>query len=102
MLDQNGRLTAVVLTPDLWRQILSALEEAEDRALIRRLRERISARPATSGALMGGCRAGLDMRCDLFIEPEVHAACRDLPVCAGEYGGLFPTSQPHRVRLKVQ
>lgn len=51
MLDHHGRLTAVVLTPELWRQILDALEEAEDQALIQMLRERISAGPAASGAL---------------------------------------------------
>ncbi|MCS6940818.1 MAG: hypothetical protein RMJ55_12180 [Roseiflexaceae bacterium] len=51
MLDRNGRLTAVVLTPELWRQILDALEEAEDRALIRMLRERILVGPDASAAL---------------------------------------------------
>lgn len=51
MLDQHGRLTAVVLTPDLWRQILDALEDAEDRALTQTLRERILAGPIASGAL---------------------------------------------------
>jgi PHD/YefM family antitoxin component YafN of YafNO toxin-antitoxin module len=50
-LDQHGKTTAVVLTPELWRQLLEALEDAEDRALIRALRERIVAGPAASGAL---------------------------------------------------
>jgi len=50
-LDQHGKTTAVVLTPELWRQLLEALEDAEDRALIRALRERVVAGPAASGAL---------------------------------------------------
>ena len=50
-LDQHGRTTAVVLTPELWGQILEALEEAEDRALLRALKDRIAAGPAASGAL---------------------------------------------------
>jgi len=50
-LDQHGKTTAVVLTPELWRQLLEALEDAEDRALIRALKERIVAGPAASGAL---------------------------------------------------
>jgi hypothetical protein len=51
LLDQQGKTTAVVLTPELWAQILEALEDAEDRALIRALKERIAAGPAASGAL---------------------------------------------------
>lgn len=50
-LDQQGRTTAVVLTPELWHQILDALEDAEDRALVRTLRERLTIGPAASGAL---------------------------------------------------
>lgn len=50
-LDQHGRTTAVVLTPELWAQILEALEDVEDRALVRALRDRIAAGPAASGAL---------------------------------------------------
>ncbi len=40
-----------MLTPELWAQILEALEDAEDRAIVRALRDRIAAGPATSGAL---------------------------------------------------
>jgi PHD/YefM family antitoxin component YafN of YafNO toxin-antitoxin module len=49
--DQHGKTTAVVLTPELWRQLLDALEDAEDRALVRQLKERIGAGPTASGAL---------------------------------------------------
>jgi hypothetical protein len=50
-LDQHGKTTAVVLTPELWAQILEALEDVEDRALVRALKERLAAGPAASGAL---------------------------------------------------
>jgi hypothetical protein len=50
-LDQQGKTTAVVLTPELWGQILEALEDAEDRALVRALKDRVAAGPVVSGAL---------------------------------------------------
>jgi hypothetical protein len=50
-LDQHGKTTAVVLTPELWAQILEALEDVEDRALVRALKERLAAGPAASGTL---------------------------------------------------
>jgi PHD/YefM family antitoxin component YafN of YafNO toxin-antitoxin module len=50
-LDQHGKTTAVVLTPELWARLLEALEDAEDRALVRALRERLAAGPVASGAL---------------------------------------------------
>ena len=50
-LDQHGKTTAVVLTPELWGQILAALEDAEDRTLLRALKERLSAGPVIAGAL---------------------------------------------------
>jgi len=49
--DQHGKTTAVVLTPELWRQILEALEDAEDRALVRALKDRLATGPAAAGAL---------------------------------------------------
>jgi PHD/YefM family antitoxin component YafN of YafNO toxin-antitoxin module len=49
--DQDGKTTAVVLTLELWRQLLDALEDAEDRALVRQLKERLATGPAASGAL---------------------------------------------------
>ncbi|NJN17521.1 MAG: hypothetical protein HC822_15250 [Oscillochloris sp.] len=50
-LDHNGRTTAVVPTPELWRQILEALENAEDRALLQALKNRIATGPVASSAL---------------------------------------------------
>lgn len=49
--NQHGKTTAVVLTPELWGQLLDALEDAEDRALVRALKERLAAGPASTGAL---------------------------------------------------
>lgn len=49
--DQHGQVTAVVLTPDLWRRIGEALEDAEDRELVQMLRDKIAAGPHASGAL---------------------------------------------------
>ena len=50
-LDHQGKTTAVVLTPELWRQILGAIEDAEDRALVRALNDRLAVGPVASGAL---------------------------------------------------
>jgi hypothetical protein len=49
--DQHGKVTAVVITPALWQQIVEALEDIEDRNLIRSLRDRIAQGPVASGAL---------------------------------------------------
>lgn len=49
--DQGGQVTAVVLDPALWRRILAALEDAEDRALVQALSERLAKGPAAAGAL---------------------------------------------------
>jgi hypothetical protein len=49
--DQNGQVTAVVVTPELWQRIAEALEDAEDRELVRALRDRLGAGPRASGAL---------------------------------------------------
>ena len=49
--DQGGEVTAVVLDPTLWRRILVALEDAEDRALVQALGERLTQGPAAAGAL---------------------------------------------------
>jgi ribosomal protein S24E len=49
--DHHGKTTAVVLTPELWRQLLDALEDAEDRALVRQLKKRLGVGPAASGTL---------------------------------------------------
>lgn len=49
--DQGGRVTAVVLDPVLWRRILAALEDSEDRALVQTLHDRLAAGPDASNAL---------------------------------------------------
>lgn len=49
--DQGGHVTAVVLDPTLWRRILTALENAEDRALVQALGERLAKGPVAAGAL---------------------------------------------------
>jgi hypothetical protein len=50
-IDQNGQVTAVVLAPELWKRIVEALEDAEDRDLVQALRSRLIDGPAASGAL---------------------------------------------------
>ena len=49
--DQWGRITGVVVPPELWQRIVSALEDTEDRVLIQSLQSRLSKGPAASGAL---------------------------------------------------
>ena len=49
--DQSGQVTGVVLTPELWRRIIEALEDAEDRALVQALHGKLVAGPTASGAL---------------------------------------------------
>jgi len=49
--DQAGQVTAVVIDPTLWRRIVAALEDAEDRALVAALQQRLAAGPTASGAL---------------------------------------------------
>lgn len=49
--DRHGNITAVVLTPELWHQMLAALEDTEDLTLLRALKERIAVGPAAAGAL---------------------------------------------------
>lgn len=49
--DQQGRVTAVVIEPTLWERIVAALEDAEDRALVQSLRERLVQGPQAGGAL---------------------------------------------------
>lgn len=45
------QVTAVVLTPDLWRRIVEALEDTNDRELVRSLRDKLASGPVASGAL---------------------------------------------------
>jgi hypothetical protein len=49
--DQDGQVTAVVLPPELWRRILEALEDGEERALVQALYSRLVEGPAAAGAL---------------------------------------------------
>ncbi len=49
--DQAGQVTAVVIDPALWRRIVVALEDSEDRALVASLQQRLAAGPSASGAL---------------------------------------------------
>lgn len=49
--NQDGQLIAVVIDPALWRRIVEALEDAEDRELARALRTRLGAGPVAAGAL---------------------------------------------------
>ena len=49
--DQNGKVTAVVVPPDLWQRIVAALEDADDRELVQALRTRLTEGPIISGAL---------------------------------------------------
>ena len=49
--DQNGKVTAVVVPHDLWQRIAAAFEDAEDRALVQALRPRLIEGPASAGAL---------------------------------------------------
>ncbi len=43
--DGNNHVTAVVLTPDIWRKVLAALEEGEQREIATLLKERAPATP---------------------------------------------------------
>jgi len=49
--DRTGKVTAVVLTPELWARIVELLEDSEDRELVRSLQERLKQHPAAGGAL---------------------------------------------------
>ena len=50
-LDNQGQVTAVVVQPALWKRIVAALEDVEDRELLRALQMRLFAGPTASGAL---------------------------------------------------
>ena len=49
--DQQGKVTAVVVPPELWRLIVATLEDVEDRSLVQALRTRLADGPVASGAL---------------------------------------------------
>jgi hypothetical protein len=50
-LDQQGKVTAVVVDPALWQRIMMALEDSEDRRLVQSLQDRLAQGPLASGAL---------------------------------------------------
>lgn len=45
--DRNGKLVAVVVSPELWQRILDDLEDSEDRALVRDLVNRLQNPPSS-------------------------------------------------------
>jgi hypothetical protein len=45
VVDNQGRVTSVVLTPELWRELVEGLEDAEDRKLLRELAPKLSTGP---------------------------------------------------------
>lgn len=51
IVDQQGHVTAVVIQPWLWKRLVEALEDTEDRELIKALRERLATGPIAGAAL---------------------------------------------------
>lgn len=49
VVDGDGHVTNVVLTPELWRQVVERLESAEDREILERLAPKLGQGP--TGAL---------------------------------------------------
>ncbi|MBP1466548.1 hypothetical protein EYB53_012605 [Candidatus Chloroploca sp. M-50] len=49
--DSRNNITSVVLSPDLWREVLHSLREAEDLNLVHMLQERATAGTVGIGAL---------------------------------------------------
>ena len=49
VVDGEGRVTSVVLTPELWRRLVERLEDAEDRKLLEELAPKLADGP--KGAL---------------------------------------------------
>jgi hypothetical protein len=45
VIDGQGHVTSVVLTPEIWREIVQHLEDAEDRALLGALAPKLAAGP---------------------------------------------------------
>lgn len=50
-LDQQGKVTAVVIDPALWQRIVAALEDSAERRLVQSQQERLAQGPLASGAL---------------------------------------------------
>jgi hypothetical protein len=49
VVDRQGRVTSVVLTPEAWRSLVARLEDADDRALLSELAPKLARGP--DGAL---------------------------------------------------
>lgn len=49
--NQDGQVTAVVITPELWHHIVEALEDTQDQQLARTLAAKLHRGPVASGAL---------------------------------------------------
>jgi hypothetical protein len=47
----NRKISAIVINPVVWHQIIVLLEESEDCALVQALQSRLAQHPSTSGAL---------------------------------------------------
>ena len=45
LVDGEGHVTSVVLTPELWRQLVEQLEDAEDRKLLDQLAPKLAQGP---------------------------------------------------------
>jgi len=50
-IDRNGKIKAVVLSPELWLRLAQALEDAEDRELVKMISHRLAQGPQAAGAL---------------------------------------------------
>lgn len=48
VVDGQGKVTSVVLTPEAWRQIIARLEDDEDRALLAQLAPKLAAGPGAA------------------------------------------------------
>ena len=51
VVDHQGKVTAVVLAPELWQRVVDVLDDAEDRTLVKSIRERLVQGPIEAGAL---------------------------------------------------
>ncbi len=56
--DQEGNVTAVVVEPALWQQIMDVLEDADDRVLVKSLASSLSNHPRASGSILWNEVAG--------------------------------------------
>ncbi len=50
-MDQQGKVTAVVVDLALWQRIMTALADSEDRRLVQSLQDRLAQGPLASGTL---------------------------------------------------